>query len=321
MAVIWPRPNLGLLLAGIAMLAGCSDGNHSAGRPEPLQQAGVAAPARLAPPVFVEPVEGAPAQWGMSRRLAAALEARDVPASADGAGRAGYRLAGRAQPTGPEGGGRQVKLVWELLDPDGNQVGDVVQLASMPEESWREADAATLDAVAEAAAASITPVVPGAGPAAAGGDGTPVQTADGSGASGGGGSVERLLQPARNPAAEAESAPSREKSAKPEAATGAGPAPSPPPKSKSAVPLTVYWVQVGAFRESTTAKTWYATLKKRNPDILGSVPHITTPVDLGGSKGVMYRVRVGPFPSEAAAGRMCRDLKAVKIDCFIWKAS
>lgn len=394
MAVIWPRPNLGLLLAGIALLAGCSDGNYAAGHPELLQQARLVVPTHLTPPVFVKPLDGAPEQWGMNRRVAAALQAREIPASAEVAGRSSYTLAGRARPAGPEGSGSQMSLTWELFDPDGNKVGDVTQLAAVPDESWLKADAATVDAVAEAAAESISPVVPsaslsdqqfdstgepvpqgrpgrtqsaaqrranekGAGPlqkrfarlSEVGGDEgrrlnrdytareapeialeadpkrvlasppattsdfRPVQTADGSG-----GITELPLQPARNPAAAAEPAPSLAKSANPEAATGTAPKPAPPSEPKSAVPVTVYWVQVGAFREPQVAKTWFAGLKRKNPDILGSVPHITTPVDLGGAKGVMYRVRVGPFPSEAAAGRMCRELKAVKIDCFIWKA-
>lgn len=151
-------------IAGAAVaLAGC--GERSKAPPQSSEKnktERLIVPSNLTPPVVVEMVKGAPEAWDMRNRVAAALRERDIPASTvSGGGNSSYTLKGRARPN-REGKNGEVSLVWELFDPDGNKAGEIIQLAAVPETSWLQIKAPDLDAVAEAAAESIAPIVPSA---------------------------------------------------------------------------------------------------------------------------------------------------------------
>lgn len=91
------------------------------------------------------------------------------------------------------------------------------------------------------------------------------------------------------------------------------PAPAPPPivdMSKA------YKVQLAAVRTHPKAEGEYERLKKVAPDLLGALELDVMRADLG-KKGVFYRVRVGPLANEAAARRLCKDLKARKVGCLV----
>jgi hypothetical protein len=45
-------------------------------------QAKLAVPSSLTPPISVQDVDGAPAEWKLAERVAEALRSRDIPASA-----------------------------------------------------------------------------------------------------------------------------------------------------------------------------------------------------------------------------------------------
>jgi hypothetical protein len=56
-------------------------------------------------------------------------------------------------------------------------------------------------------------------------------------------------------------------------------------------------------------------LSKRFASQLGGLEHRVERVDLGNNKGVFYRLKAGPLPSNAAAKDMCVQLKAKRQYC------
>lgn len=231
------------------------------------------------PVIHVRPVKGAPSAWDMSARVARALRSYRFQSEPASPNVRGYVLKGRVRPKLE--GGEDLLLSWDLAAPNGEQIGDFIQLTSVPYSGEAEKDA--LDVLANAMAATVAWRV-----------------------------AERS-------------------SAKPATVAqmkgGATGAKAEPPMRKTSIParapaatgLTVYWVQVGAFADQPQAERWYGALQDQHAAILKSAPYVIIPADLGGTRGVWYRVRVGPFPSAAAAGGMCRRLKSEAVDCFIRK--
>ena len=71
--------------------------------------------------------------------------------------------------------------------------------------------------------------------------------------------------------------------------------------------------QPNAFNEALTA---FGKLQRRYPHLLGGyLPNIQK-VDLG-SRGIWYRVRIGPLGQRTAAVGFCDELKAAGADCLI----
>jgi phospholipid transport system substrate-binding protein len=106
----------------------------------------------------------------------------------------------------------------------------------------------------------------------------------------------------------------------------AGPAPSttakatdrpasPPRVASAAVQKKIapsrpgYWVQVGAFRTSTAAMQMAEGLRRL------SMPVAISPIQ--GSRGVLNRVRVGPYESQGEASAKLRELEAKGYGAFV----
>lgn len=53
----------------------------------------------------------------------------------------------------------------------------------------------------------------------------------------------------------------------------------------------------------------WSSLRAAYPDLLSNLQHRVERADLGDDKGVWYRLRAGPLPSEAAATRLCVELE------------
>ncbi len=97
--------------------------------------------------------------------------------------------------------------------------------------------------------------------------------------------------------------------------------PEPSVAPKPAIdPAKAYKVQLAAARTRSLAKSEFKRLQKAHPDLLGNLELSVMRVDLG-KKGIFYRVRVGPFADEAAARKLCADLKARKQACLPVKPS
>ncbi len=74
-------------------------------------------------------------------------------------------------------------------------------------------------------------------------------------------------------------------------------------------------VHLASYRQQRAAERGWAALKKRFASQLGRLEHRIERVDLGGGKGVFYRLKAGPLPSNNAAQSLCRELKAKRQYC------
>lgn len=75
-------------------------------------------------------------------------------------------------------------------------------------------------------------------------------------------------------------------------------------------------VQVSSQRSEEAARSAYAGLQRRFPSVLGNQPPDIARADLG-SRGVFYRVRVGPMETRQAASNLCQSLKNAGGDCIV----
>jgi len=98
-----------------------------------------------------------------------------------------------------------------------------------------------------------------------------------------------------------------------------------PKPSDKQIPVTApdptsgkFLVQVGAFRDRSSADVGWARMRKRNADLLASLEPNILRADLG-AKGVYYRLRAGPLGDKAAADSLCNSLKERKIGCLVVK--
>ena len=76
-----------------------------------------------------------------------------------------------------------------------------------------------------------------------------------------------------------------------------------------------FMVQLGAPGSESEARATFTSLQRRFSDQLGSDNPTIRRAELNGGRTV-YRLRVGPYTSEAAAQK-CEALKAAGGQCFI----
>lgn len=110
------------------------------------------------------------------------------------------------------------------------------------------------------------------------------------------------------------------------------PLPAPPPpesamkdKGKAALAETSatgksdnsFKVQLGAVRTPEHAHLEWERLSNKHFEFLGGMELFVTKIDLGPGKGIFYRLRAGPVSGEAAAGELCANLTARKVNCLI----
>lgn len=74
-------------------------------------------------------------------------------------------------------------------------------------------------------------------------------------------------------------------------------------------------VHLASYRQKKSAERGWAALVKRFSGQLGGLEHRIERVDLGGGKGVFYRLKAGPLPSNNAAKDLCRQLKSKRQYC------
>lgn len=77
-----------------------------------------------------------------------------------------------------------------------------------------------------------------------------------------------------------------------------------------------YRLQLTAVRSAEAAEREWQRLRRAHGDLLGQLESSIEPADLG-SKGVFYRLRVGPIPDMEAARKLCDALTQRKEACLI----
>ena len=97
------------------------------------------------------------------------------------------------------------------------------------------------------------------------------------------------------------------------------PPPAPPPPAPvataSAAASGGAVLQIGAFETEALASAAWTRFRTRY-DSAGTLSQDIQKVDLG-AKGIMYRLRVGPFANRPAATEACVKLKAAGATCFV----
>jgi len=74
-------------------------------------------------------------------------------------------------------------------------------------------------------------------------------------------------------------------------------------------------IQLGAFRDTISAQTYWASFMIRYPDLAKSHQRSLSMADLG-AKGIFHRLRLGGFADMTSAETKCRQLLADGTDCF-----
>lgn len=76
------------------------------------------------------------------------------------------------------------------------------------------------------------------------------------------------------------------------------------------------YVQLGAANSRVPLEGHWEMLRRRHQDVLIGLSPLIMPVD-SGTSGITYRLRAGPLSDQAAAQRVCAQLKARGLDCFV----
>ena len=93
-------------------------------------------------------------------------------------------------------------------------------------------------------------------------------------------------------------------------------APAKPPAGQMPAKAGGTRLQLGSVRSEEAARQEWERIKRKNPDILGSLSATPIRADLG-DKGIYYRIETAPVADPAAADRLCNQLKQRDIGCII----
>ncbi len=108
---------------------------------------------------------------------------------------------------------------------------------------------------------------------------------------------------------------SPEAGAKPSGRAAAKPAPSQTAKAATGS----YRIQVGAMTSRQAALRAWQGLVSKHRDLLGKLGLVVEKFDLGGNKGVVYRLRAGPLGSLERARALCAEMVKRKMGCLVVK--
>lgn len=84
----------------------------------------------------------------------------------------------------------------------------------------------------------------------------------------------------------------------------------------AAGPAAGFRVQVGSVKSDSQAKREGERLKNQHTDVLGPLQLSVHRADLG-TKGVFYRIQLGPLTSADAASDVCKKLSSRKVGCLV----
>jgi hypothetical protein len=94
-------------------------------------------------------------------------------------------------------------------------------------------------------------------------------------------------------------------------------APTPPASAPATGGTGGYRIQLVSVRSEDLAKQEWSRLRSRNADLLGKLEQSVSRADLGGDRGVYYRLRAGPLADEAAAKQLCAELAKRNVGCLV----
>jgi hypothetical protein len=105
--------------------------------------------------------------------------------------------------------------------------------------------------------------------------------------------------------------------AKPKPVKAAVAAEDPAPKAAASKTPSQFVVQVGSKQNQTEALATFADMQQKYPTLLANYRPMVQKADLG-SKGVWYRLRIGPIVDKTAASKLCTQLKSQGLnDCLV----
>jgi len=229
----------------------------------------------------------------------------------------------------PAGAGPSAQPAERLMPPPESPLPKPAAEEPQPQQAQAaEPPAAQAAAPVASASAATPPSNPVAAPAAAE---TPAkETAPQQVAQGGG--LEAPSTPAKSGSSNQPVAPPA-----PAAANPPAPAPAATPAAAAKAPAKAvasaekpagnaasrdvgdWHIQLGAVRTAEEAQHEWARLQGKYPDLLGQLSLNIQRVDLGGDKGVFFRIRGGELPDRAQANALCDKLKAIKVGCLAVK--
>jgi cell division septation protein DedD len=108
----------------------------------------------------------------------------------------------------------------------------------------------------------------------------------------------------------------------PQAQQSAAAPPGKTPPAQAAPPKTAATgaagtrLQLGSMRSEDAARQEWERIKRKNADLLGTLSATPIRADLG-DKGIYYRIQTGPVADQAAAERICSELKQRSVGCLI----
>ncbi len=82
-----------------------------------------------------------------------------------------------------------------------------------------------------------------------------------------------------------------------------------------------YHVQLGSFRQIDRATLVWRQLESKAPELLTDLGYSVERADLGGEKGVYYRLRTGSMADRSTANALCTELQGRDIDCLVVRGS
>ena len=95
--------------------------------------------------------------------------------------------------------------------------------------------------------------------------------------------------------------------------------PPPAPQVASRGNGRVWRVQIAASRSIEAARKSWRAIKRKHDDVFGKLRLMLVKADLGKSKGIYYRMQVGPLAEAEGARKLCARVKRRKLGCFVVK--
>jgi SPOR domain len=95
--------------------------------------------------------------------------------------------------------------------------------------------------------------------------------------------------------------------------------PAPPQPAPPKTPATGAGgarLQLGSVRSEDAARQDWERIKRKNTDLLGALSATPIRADLG-DKGIYYRILTAPVADQAAAERICSELKQRSVGCIV----
>jgi cell division septation protein DedD len=82
------------------------------------------------------------------------------------------------------------------------------------------------------------------------------------------------------------------------------------------VPGGAFRIQIGSLASSEKASAEWNRLSARHRDLLGGLTAEIVRTDLG-DRGIVFRLRSGPFGSKEQAQAVCRNLAGRGVNCIV----